>query len=880
MNRSSLSASAVPVPLTSLLTAMPTALTISLGALPSVATHVGAQIHARPNAETAAMPSGALYERAWFDWNAGRYDASLSTLADILKRQGTDPLLPYIAELTGESYRTAEIAKDTRTAAWRVRWAADNRHFAYDTGSGEAQRTIVAMWGDNIRRVARFVGTNAVFAPDSRSVAYLAPRGAQQPPGVRIRDLASGQERELDDAGMIVSELAWASDGAALFGIAATVDQAPAQVFAWRGGGGAPVQVTQSDSSKADLTVVAGGRYLVYAIRGGAGGGGRGGRGGGGGGRGGPAAGGSFEVLDLTTNATRRYAGRSFVVAQNGSALAYLSGGAASSQSFVQRILLTPLGDPQIVFRSDDALAAPAISPDGSRVAFQQMMREDWEIMVADVRDASLVRLTHDIQHDLTPTFLTNDRLLGLIGEARHRRSYLYDIATVKRTRLFHNNSVRTIAPEYEWAPSPDGTKILIVAERDGDTVTPHRNLYCTDLSAPVTRAVLVTRVDSALSAERALRAYAGRVFTPIDGAVKAATSEVDVGRVYDYAQTLYGFDTKFWTQPGNRKAREYLLSTYRSFGYSNARFMAFTPSGRGGGRGGAATPAEGAVETANVIAVLPGTENPELVYVVGSHFDSVIGGPGADDNTSGTTALLEAARVLAKRPQPATIVFVSFTGEEGGLLGSREFVRQVRDSIRIVGALNNDMIGFANDERLDNTIRYSNAGIKEIQHAAALRYSNLITYDAFYYKSTDAAAFYDAYGDIVGGIGSYPVLGSPHYHQSHDVLETINQQLVAEVSKTTVATLMMLASSPSRLTGLTVARSGEALDIKWTPSPEKGVDRYLVAYTPPNGPPKQITVRQSNARLTDAPAGTAIAVKAVNRRGLEGWDWARIIAP
>src|SRR6185436_5039975 len=196
----------------------------------------------------------------------------------------------------------------------------------------------------------------------------------------------------------------------------------------------------------------------------------------------------------------------------------------------------------------------------------------------------------------------------------------------------------------------------------------------------------------------------------------------------------------------------------------------------------------------------------------------------------------------LAGHPQPATIIFASFTGEEAGLLGSREFVRRaVADKVRIVGALNNDMVGWANDARLDDTIRYSNPGIRDVQHSAAMQFSSLITYDALYYKSTDAAAYYDAYGDIVGGIGSYPVLSSPHYHQPHDTLDTINHRQVAEVAKTTAATLMLLASSPSRLKDLKVDRfaAGNAT-LSWTASPETGVTGYLVSY---GSPGKEIRV-------------------------------------
>jgi len=189
-------------------------------------------------------------------------------------------------------------------------------------------------------------------------------------------------------------------------------------------------------------------------------------------------------------------------------------------------------------------------------------------------------------------------------------------------------------------------------------------------------------------------------------------------------------------------------------------------------------------------------------------------------------------------------------------------------------------MIGWTNDGRLDNTIRYSNPGIRDIQHGAAMLFTRLITYDALYFKGTDAVSFYDAYGDIVGGIGSYPVLGSPHYHQASDLLEFENHQLILETSKTTVASLMLMASSPSRLTNLKVdSFSGATASLSWTPSREQGIATYKVAYGPERDPLRHaLTVTQPRATLPQVTSGTVISVKAVNARGLEGWDWAKTI--
>jgi hypothetical protein len=548
------------------------------------------------------------------------------------------------------------------------------------------------------------------------------------------------------------------------------------------------------------------------------------------------------------------------VYSADGRTLAYVTRDEAGNQLLIG----PPLGTHVAVKKSRERIDAPTLSPDGARVAFQLMTRDDWEIHVASRDGSDETRLTRDNQPDVLPRFVTANTLVAVIGEARHRRSFLYHLNTGTRTRLFHNNTVRTIAPEYQWAFTTDGTRMLVGAERDGDTVSPERGVYLLDLTQKIGRADLLKRLRDGLAGETALRAGATTAFAPIRAAVKEVVDAVSTSRIYDYEKALFDFDSKHISRPGNKLAGDYLFAAYKSFGYA-PEFQWFDNKNAANGR------------TANVIATLKGTVNPELVYVVSSHYDSVAAGPGADDNSSGTAALLEAARVLAARPMPATIVFASFTGEESGLLGSREFVRRaVENKMQIVGALNNDMIGWSNDQRLDNTIRYSNSGIRDIQHGAAMLFTKLITYDALYFKSTDAAAYYDAYGDIVGGIGSHPVLSNPHYHQPHDFLEFINHELVAETSKTTVGTLMLLASSPSRLKDLKIeSRTNNGVTVSWTPSPEKDVTSYVVSYGTGNA--SRLSVKTARATLPVLPVGAVISVKAVNDKKLEGWDWARV---
>ena len=771
----------------------------------------------------AQVPGRIAFDSAAYAWEAGRYPEALERLQRLLAGPARDTLLEPIALLTGELYRTRELAPD----GTNPRWSPDGSRVLYEIGSDAERRSVVL----DLKAAApsdTLPGYAAAISPDGAETGYLSATGA----AVVLRG-AGGAERTIETPGLVGLALVYPREGGAPY-LVATADPASQLPELYDLGAGAPRPLA-GGARLGGLPLPAAGGYLVFPTE-------------------------SGVSVRAPGGTTRVYPGMSPAVSADGGSLAFL--GRTESGWAVMHARIG--AEPKVLVRSARPLVAPAISPDGALVVYQSMPREDWELYAVGLDGAEPRRLTHEIQHDILPQFLSGGRVLAVMGEGRHRRSYLYDAATGARTRLFHNNTVRTIAPEYEWAVRPDGDAVAIVSERDGDTVSPERGLYLTDLTSRVDPEEVLARVRAALSAERELRRRGVAMFAPVASRVRDLVREVSSARIFAYERSLFGFDSKHATQPGNRQAIEYLVATLRSFGYE-PELQWFEPSP--------------GVRSANVVATLRGTTDPDVQYVVGSHFDSVREGPGSDDNTSGTTALLEAARVLARHPQPTTIRFVWFTAEESGLRGSREFVRRATEAgDRVVGALNNDMIGWANDDRLDNTIRYANRGLRDLQHAAAFLFTDLITYDAHYYKFTDAHSLVDGFGDVVAGIGSYPVLGNPHYHQSHDVLETVNHRLVAEVSRTTLASVVLMASSPSRLTEVTASRTpGGAVQVAWKPAVERGVTGYRIRWEDGEGKVGgSRVVRVPSATLAGVPRGAVIAVRAIGARGLEGWDWAR----
>lgn len=120
--------------------------------------------------------------------------------------------------------------------------------------------------------------------------------------------------------------------------------------------------------------------------------------------------------------------------------------------------------------------------------------------------------------------------------------------------------------------------------------------------------------------------------------------------------------------------------------------------------------------EIVNVVATLPGTQaaSKERIYVVSGHYDSrntdimdAIGdSPGANDDASGTAAVMEMACVMARHQFDATIVFMAVAAEEQGLLGAAHWAEQARlKNLNLQGMFTNDIIGSsrAEDGRVDD---------------------------------------------------------------------------------------------------------------------------------------------------------------------------------
>jgi len=284
-----------------------------------------------------------------------------------------------------------------------------------------------------------------------------------------------------------------------------------------------------------------------------------------------------------------------------------------------------------------------------------------------------------------------------------------------------------------------------------------------------------------------------------------------------------------------------------------------------------------------NVMATLKGTTNPERVYVVSGHYDSMCtspidakcDAPGANDDASGTATVIELARVMSKRKFDATIVFMTVPGEEQGLLGATYFAQQaVEKKMDIEAMFTNDIVGGVTSQKSSpnrDRVRVFSEGVpsSETEQQAGTRRSvggendsssrQLARYikeqSDRYLKNFHVWMIYrrDRYlrgGDhipfVERGFAGVRITevdeDYTHQHQNvrtengvfyGDTPEFVDFEYTANVARVNLIALASLASAPARPknVGLVTTRLTNDTELKWDANADVDIASYEVVW-------------------------------------------------
>jgi Tol biopolymer transport system component len=445
-------------------------------------------------------PAVENFDAARLAWDTGNFPEALQGFRKLLNAPGGDRFFESIALITGELFRVREIAPDGRA----LRFSPDGRFGACETGPRSNPVTRIFALKAPEKTELEIRGPNFVFSPVANQAAFLhvpdtpeiarlrleieALAAAASPDrraqaakqrelawieartaGLVLIDLSSKKEKTIRLNGRLKSTIQFAADGREIYFVGAEEANENSNEIYAATPGGAIRPLTSGAGFKTNPLAVPGGRYVLYtipagtpfprpvaaakpvagappadAIQGRTGGPGPDGR---------PSTERRFALLDLTGPKTRTFAGWAPAVSADGSAFVYLSPeGPETALNFIK------LGDeikPVVLKKTNERIGSAALAPEGSGVVFDMTYTRNQEIFFIGADGKNETRVTREIEHDRAARFLSADRVLAIKGEPRHSRAYLYDLKTGQAIRVFHNNTLRTISPEYEWARRP-----------------------------------------------------------------------------------------------------------------------------------------------------------------------------------------------------------------------------------------------------------------------------------------------------------------------------------------------------------------------------------------------------------------------------------------
>ncbi len=202
-----------------------------------------------------------------------------------------------------------------------------------------------------------------------------------------------------------------------------------------------------------------------------------------------------------------------------------------------------------------------------------------------------------------------------------------------------------------------------------------------------------------------------------------------------------------------------------------------------------------------NIIATQLGQTNPEDIYIVCAHYDSVTTFC-ADDNATGVSAVLEIARVLASQCFDNTIVYALWDEEEIGLRGANYYAQQAADETNgnsrdnILGVINMDMIGYDGDAPGTAGDNDFDIDVRNIANSIAIKDDLITILNTYTFDlnvlvvnpgttASDHARFWNqGYSAVLVGESWETNDQTPNYHSSNDRAEDIDFQYMTELTK------------------------------------------------------------------------------------------------
>lgn len=282
------------------------------------------------------------------------------------------------------------------------------------------------------------------------------------------------------------------------------------------------------------------------------------------------------------------------------------------------------------------------------------------------------------------------------------------------------------------------------------------------------------------------------------DSLIRVMTTDVNPDTVRWFIESLANFGSHHYRSANRQAVAEWIQATFLRMGFTDVVLDTFLANG---------------YEQTNVVATLPSAGAAGDVIVIGGHHDTVgwrdsLGVyPGADDNSSGTAAVLESARVLKRagyKPR-TTLRFITFAAEEAGLLGSRSYAQRAsQQGMKIRLMINHDMIANSPNALDVDTVRvyyYTGAeSQRELAKAMTESYTVLTAINGNLNSSgSDSYSFYQ---QQYPAVYFFEKTFSPWYHSTSDIIEHCNIPYCAEVIRGSVATLLAtdLADQPTDL--------------------------------------------------------------------------------